>query len=93
MTKPPPHQHQPASCYIFLHASPGSRVGMVMRGVPGFFIPPHVDQRDMTDAEMKKVVDTLNHHLRVSPDLAQRMYQSAIAVRSCQLRESPCVAA
>lgn len=85
-------QRLPASCYIFLHATPGRRVAMLMRGVSGFYITD-IDQRDMTDAEVKKVVDTLNGFLQVSPETAQHMYQRAIVSPACQRRESTCVAA
>ena len=89
---PTPHNPLPASCYIFLHAMPGRRVGMVMRGIPGFYIT-NVDQRDMSDAEVKKVVDTLNGHLKITPDMVQRMYQNAVGLRTCRPDEGVRVAA
>lgn len=82
----------PASCYIFIHATPGSRVGLVMRDVSGFLITK-IDRCDMSDEEVRELVETLNKNLRVPADVAARMYQAAITAPHCrQPRLAPCFA-
>jgi len=74
----------PASCYIFVHAAPGDRVGLVMRDVSGFLITK-IDRRDMSDTEVRKLVDTLNRNLRIPAEVVSRMYRAAIfAPRLCR---------
>lgn len=66
----------PSSCYVFIHASPGARVGLVKKGAPGWLITS-VDQKDMTDADARKVVDVLNGVQGVQPGVADRMLAAA----------------
>lgn len=73
----------PATCYIFIHASPGQRVGLVMREVSGFLITD-IDRRDMKDQEVRELVDTLNKNLRVTKEVADKMYQAAIFSPHCR---------
>ena len=49
----------PNSCYVFIHASPGARVGLVKKGAPGWLITS-VDQKDMSDADARKVAELLH---------------------------------
>lgn len=78
-------ESMPASCFVFIHASPGDRVGMVTRGISGCLIT-NVDQKDMTDAEAKKVVLVLNAHNGVEPEVADRMLTAAMSGWRCQRR-------
>lgn len=78
-------ESMPASCFVFIHASPGDRVGMVKRGVSGCLIT-RVDQKDLTDAEAKKVVQVLNAHNGVLPEVADRMLAGAMTGWRCHRR-------
>ena len=66
----------PNCCYVFIHASPGARVGLVKKGAPGWLITS-VDQKDMSDADARKVVEVLNGVKGVNPEMADRMLAAA----------------
>ena len=68
----------PQNCYVFIHATPGERVGLVTRGINGFLVT-RIDQRDLSDAEAKVLVNALNSTRGVNPDTAQCMLNSAIS--------------
>ena len=68
----------PLSCYVFIHAHPGKRIGLVTQGQNGFLITT-IDQADLTDGESKMLVNTLNSASRVNPDTAERMLNLAIS--------------
>ena len=68
----------PQSCYVFIHATPGERVGLVTRGLNGFLVT-RIDQRDLSDAQAKVLVNALNSARGVNPETAQRMLNFAIS--------------
>ena len=72
----------PQSCYVFIHASPGARVGLVKKGAPGWLITS-VDQKDMSDADARKVVEVLNGVKGVNPEMADRMLAAATTGWRC----------
>lgn len=67
----------PLSCYVFIHADPGQRIGLVTQGQNGFLITT-IDQSDLTDRETKMLVNTLNSARGVNPETAERMLSLAI---------------
>lgn len=68
----------PDACYVFIHATPGDRVGLITRGMNGFLIT-RIDQRDMTDGEVKMLVNALNSARGINPHMADRMLKLAIS--------------
>lgn len=67
----------PQSCYVFIHASPGDRVGLVTYGCKGFLVTG-IDQRVLTDAQAKVLVNALNSARGITPETAQLMLNLAI---------------
>lgn len=67
----------PESCFIFVHATPGDRVGLVTRGKSGFLITS-IDQKDLTDHEVNVLVNSLNSARGINPHTAHRMLDIAI---------------
>ena len=72
----------PNCCYVFIHASPGARVGLVKKGAPGWLITS-VDQKEMSGADARKVVEVLNGVKGVNPEMADRMLAAAITGWRC----------
>ena len=68
----------PQSCYVFIHASPGDRVGLVMYGCKGILVT-RIDQKDLSDAQAKVLVNALNSARGVNPETAQMMLNLAIS--------------
>ena len=68
----------PQSCYVFIHASPGDRVGLVVYGCKGFLVTK-IDQKDLSDAQAKVLVNALNSARGVNPETAQMMLNLAIS--------------
>ena len=68
----------PQSCYVFIHASPGDRVGLVMYGCKGILVTG-IDQKDLSDAQAKVLVNALNSARGVNPETAQMMLNLAIS--------------
>ena len=68
----------PQSCYVFIHASPDDRVGLVMYGCKGILVT-RIDQKDLSDAQAKVLVNALNSARGVNPETAQMMLNLAIS--------------
>ena len=69
----------PTSCFVFVPAAPGRRIGVVTRGQPGVLFTG-IDRRDMVDAEARMLVNTLNSARGVTPDTAERMLALSVVV-------------
>lgn len=66
----------PDTCYVFIHATPGARVGRVRKGAPGWQ-PTRIDERGLNDREARCLVNLLNNQRGVAPTTAERMLQLA----------------
>lgn len=77
-----PESEMPESCYVFIHASPGSRVGIVKRGVGGFLIT-RIDQKDLSDAEARMLVNALNTSQGITAPVAAAMLNGATTGWRC----------
>ena len=80
------HTNSPSSCYTFIGAEPGDRVGLLTSGVPGFLIT-RIDRKDMTDAEVRELVVALNSSCGVSEEQAALMYRQSIS--GCRRARAP----
>lgn len=77
------HCDLPPSCYTFIGAEPGSRIGFICREKRGFCIT-RIDQKEMSECEVRELVDSLNRALGVSTLQQRRLYQLAITGRVCR---------
>lgn len=64
----------PATCYAFIQAPPGKRIGLLLRDCPGA-LDTYFDQEWMTDSEVRSLVDTKNKNLGVPKEVAEQMYK------------------
>ncbi len=68
----------PQSCYVFIHASPGDRVGLVVYGCKGILVTK-IDQKDLSDAQANVLVNALNSARGINPETAKLMLDQAIS--------------
>ena len=62
----------PDSCYVFIHAEPGTRVGLVRQGICGW-LPTRIDDPNLSDQDARCIVDVLNGTRGITPTMADRM--------------------
>lgn len=67
----------PAGCFVFIHATPGQRIGLLQRGKAGFRILP-VDPRELSEREVKVLVNALNSARGITPAIAEEMLQQCV---------------
>ena len=70
----------PASCFVYVAAEPGHRIGLVTHNMPGVLYPG-IDRHELTDAEARRLVNTLNSARGVNPETSERMLALATIER------------